>query len=180
MIPLSMKSTRAEGSRVRLGIMVLLGTLCRDSGRLLSTPMGSSSKRLPSCEYYSLYSFFPCDSPVVVPYSVEPNIPFVPNYKLRADRSLRASSAGLTFLVAIPTDTCRSLGVPMSPLGLSETLSTLGATGSWPMLFPPTSVGRRTSPRSHRFLLLRLPSWFQAWDSDGKGPLLRYVSRCIH
>jgi hypothetical protein len=78
------------------------------SGRLSSTRRVVSSGRVPKMSISLPLPFLPRDSAEAIPCSVEPSVPFAPDYNsitLCLGSSPRASSVGLACLAAIRMDT---------------------------------------------------------------------------
>ena len=70
--------TPTEGSRVRLGITISLGTQRMGFGTFLSTLGSGALNRLPKGEHFLSFVFLR-DSRATIPCSVKPGIPFTPN-----------------------------------------------------------------------------------------------------
>ena len=115
---------------------------------------------------------------MVVLYSVEPDIPFVPNYKSRAGQI----SEGFFSRVDVPRG--HTNGYMTFPWGFDVTLRAVGnLKHTWSNEVMADAISAYVRGSTYLPAIPPLPiatvTWFQAWDSEGKGSPLPYVSRRI-
>ena len=169
----SITSSRRAVSRSRLRIIALPGTPCAGCGTLQSTPWVGSSNRLPKSDPSSFFFFFFSWTHAELPLlgSVGPDIPFAPNYNSvpgqisedffsRVDLPRGHFDGRMTFPWGL-NDTVKSVGSmkhSWSKKVMADTISAYVRGSTFLPAIPPNPVATVT--------------WFQVWDSAGKGPSL--------
>ena len=130
-----------------------------------------SSRRTPKSEPFRLLFSFPGSSLEIIPCSVEPSIPYVPNYK--GDPGLISPD----FYTRMEVPRGHSNGYMILPWGEQITLQAIGnLKHTWSNKIMANTISAYVRGSTYLPNIPPLPiatvTWYQAWDVYGNGAFI--------